>query len=189
MGLRAGYAVPMGRLTGFPNADMTNVFAGQVPLFVEIGGKPNAHLFVGGYFGLGFGGAAGVQKDACDMANASCIAVGIRIGGELQYHILPEGSANPWLGYGIGYESIALSGSSGGTTETVSVGGFEYAHFMGGVDFRLNHGFGIGPVVDFSIGEYSHAHYDSGTTTTDEDIQNKATHEWLTLGVRFVFFP
>ena len=71
----------------------------------------------------------------------------------------------------------------------MSVGGFEYAHFMGGVDFRLNDGFGIGPVVDFSIGEYSHAHYDSGRTTTDEDIQNKATHEWLTLGVRFVFFP
>jgi hypothetical protein len=189
MALRAGYALPMGRLTDAPNADMTNVFSGQVPLFVEIGGKPSAHLFVGGYFGLGFGGPAGVQKDQCDTLNANCVAVGIRLGAELQYHILPEGSANPWLGYGIGYESIALSGSSGGRTQTVSVGGFEYAHFMGGIDFRLNHGFGIGPVVDFSIGEYSHAHYDSGTTTTDEDIQKKATHEWLTLGVRFVFFP
>jgi hypothetical protein len=54
---------------------------------------------------------------------------------------------------------------------------------------RLNHGFGIGPVVDFSIGEYSDAHYESGTSSIDQDIQKTAAHAWLTLGVRFVFFP
>lgn len=189
MALRTGYAVPMGKLSDRSNADLSNFFSGQVPVFVEIGGKPNPHLFLGGYFGLGVGGAAGVQKDACETANASCVAVGLRLGAEIQYHILPEGSTNPWLGYGIGYESLAISGSAGGTTESVAVGGLEYAHLMGGVDFRLSHGFGLGPVVDFSVGQYSHARFESGSTTIDEDIQSQATHQWLTFGARFVFFP
>lgn len=59
---------------------------------------------------------------------------------------------------------------------------------MAGTDFRLTKIFGIGPIVDFSCGQYSHL-------TTDEPgrgggaINNTSMHEWLTLGVKFLFFP
>ena len=57
---------------------------------------------------------------------------------------------------------------------------------MGGVDFRLSRAFGIGPFVDLSVARFSSGHDD---LVGDFDIPNKATHEWLTLGVRAVIFP
>lgn len=59
-----------------------------------------------------------------------------------------------------------------------------------GLDFRVHRGFGIGPVVDFSLGQYSHFHSEfPGQPTTDGDIKSTAMHEWLMIGLRGVFFP
>jgi len=43
----------------------------------------------------------------------------------------------------------------------------------------------VGPFVDLSLASFSTR--DSGAVT--EDIPRTSTHEWLTFGVRFVFFP
>lgn len=67
---------------------------------------------------------------------------------------------------------------------------------MGGVDFRLDRVFGLGPFVDFSLGEYTGYLFSPGEYSSDEppdrsyqDIPEKALHEWLMLGIRGVFFP
>ena len=75
MALRTGYSVPMGSATGGNGGEMSNLYSGQVPLFVEIGGKPNAHLFIGGYFGIGFGGASGAFDTSCVASHATCVAI------------------------------------------------------------------------------------------------------------------
>lgn len=68
--------------------------------------------------------------------------------------------------------------------------GFEFARFGAGVDFRLNKVFGLGPFVDFSLGSYSRYKFDvPGAASEDGDISNTASHQWLTFGVRGVFFP
>jgi hypothetical protein len=196
MALRTGYAVPVGYARGAnpgsAGADfaMSDGFSGQVPIFVEIGGKFIPNLFVGGYFGLGFGGAAGQIDNICRQSNATCVTVGLRLGAEIQYHILPAAMANPWIGYGFGFESLALGISVGGQTATDSFSGLEFGHFMGGVDFRVSRVFGVGPFVDFSIGQYSRYHTEGpGLPTVDEDVQAKRTHGWLALGARFTIFP
>jgi hypothetical protein len=190
MGLRTGYAVPLGKATGIAGDDMSESFGGQVPLFIEIGGKPHPNFFVGGYLGLGFGPAAGQVKNFCNDNAITCTGIGVRIGAEFQYHILPEATANPWIGYGIGYESTGIAMSAGGQTGSLTATGVEFAHFMAGVDFRLNRALGIGPVVDFSLGQYSKVRTEfPGDPVRDQEISNKAMHEWLALGVRVVFFP
>ena len=190
MGLRTGYAIPMGKATDASGDDMSNLFGGQVPLFIEIGGKPSPNVFVGGYLGLGFGGTAGQLKTLCDDAGATCTGISVRLGAEVQYHILPDASANPWIGYGIGFESTGVSITAGGQNGSETASGFEFAHFMGGVDFRVSRVFGLGPVVDFSVGQYSRLHAEfPNRPTRDDDITNKATHEWIAFGVRGVFFP
>src|SRR4051794_2710215 len=68
LGIRTGYALPMGKATA-SGAGMSDLFSGQVPLFVEIGGKPSPNVFIGGYLGLGFGGSA---DKACDRSGVSC---------------------------------------------------------------------------------------------------------------------
>ena len=183
MAIRTGYSLPMGKVHNGDSSvgtivpmNMSDTFGGQVPFIVDIGGKVIPELFIGGYFGLGIGGAGGQLKDNCP----NCNSVGLHFGAEVQYHILPAGFVNPWIGYGLGFESSAVGDSS-----SIGFGGFEFARFMGGADFRINRVFGVGPFVDLSMATYS--------TVSDGDtsvsIPETATHEWLTLGVRFVFFP
>ena len=190
LALRTGIAIPFGELDkGEKMSDFTSV---QVPLIVDVGGKVIPELFLGGYFGFGFGGPGGELADVCSAGDGSCISVGLRLGIEAQYHILPGESVNPWLGYGIGFESLALSISNNGDTASVGSGGLEFAHFMGGVDVRMSRVFGIGPFVDVALGRYSSFSTDDGDGSSishDIDTSQRATHGWVMLGARMVFFP
>jgi hypothetical protein len=196
MALRTGYSQPLGGLRDRePNETATNSLAmsdfvsGQVPLIVDIGGKVIPELFVGGYLGLGFGGPAGLQADECSRLNAGCVAVAFRLGIEAQYHIQPGDPVNPWLGYGIGLESLGVGGTVNGQSQSISFGGLEFAHFMGGVDFRLSRVVGLGPFLDFSMGEYTTNSIRQGNAQASMDLTQTKMHEWLTLGIRVVFFP
>jgi hypothetical protein len=189
MAIRTGYSLPMGKVDADPADKMSEFLGGQVPFLFDIGGKVIPQLFVGGYVGFGFGGPAGEFKNSCDANGYSCLSFSVRAGPEIIYSILPGEMADPWLGYGFGFESTGVSGSQNGSTSSASFSGFEFAHLMAGVDFRVSSGFGIGPFVDFSAGSYNHLHVDSPTATEDFSITNTASHQWLTLGARFVIFP
>jgi len=184
MDIRTGYSIPMGN--AFKGRKLSDVSSGQVPIILDIGGKLIPELFVGGYFGLAFGGAGGKSSDQCEASHASCATVGLSLGVEAQYHILPNNSVNPWIGYGLGFQSLGMGAKVNGNTDTSSFSGFEFARFMAGADFRLNRVFGVGPFVDLSMASYSTYKDDGGDST---EIPETALHEWLTLGVRFVFFP
>lgn len=190
VGLRTGFAIPMGKVSGAPDDDMTDLFTGQVPLQGELGWRPIPQLFVGGYLGGAVGGVADAIKDICDANNTSCFAIGARLGLELQYHSLPEWLADPWLGYGIGLEVATLSQRTWDDKQTVTLTGFEYAHLMGGVDFRVSKRFTLGPVVDFALGRYlRYSEEINYQTTADRGITDQADHQWLMLGVRGSFYP
>jgi hypothetical protein len=190
MAIRTGVSVPFGDMyQGTKLSDFSSV---QVPLLVDLGGKPIPQLFLGGYIGPSFGGAGSEMAKVCDAADASCVGVSFRLGVEAQVHLMPQSFTNPWLGYGIGFESLAigLSGNTG-STATSGVSGVELAHFMGGLDLRLSRVFGIGPYVDLALGHYTTLNYDDGGIrgSVTIDSADRATHGWVTLGARFVFFP
>ena len=190
LALRTGYALPFGSFDQEPQGEMSNIYTGQVPIIFDIGGKIGKYVFLGGYLGLGFGGTGNLLAPACNRSDASCITVSVRSGAEVEYNFLPDRQVNPWIGYGIGYESISAAVSVPGRSDGTFTGvGIEYGHFMAGVDFRLGRVFGIGPFVDFSVGEYYRAHIDFAQVAIDGTIDGKAVHEWLAFGVRGVFFP
>jgi hypothetical protein len=194
LGLRTGLSIPFGEAAGATNngdlslerEDLSDVVSPQVPIFVEVGGKPIPNLFIGGYLGFGFGGAGSTH---CAHTGATCVGVGTRVGVELQYHILPEARVNPWIGYGFGYESVSLSATLGSASSSTRYGGLELAHFMSGVDFRLSRVFGLGPFVGLSLGQYSRYSVGANSGSTNTVVENTALHEWFTLGLRTVFFP
>jgi hypothetical protein len=68
-------------------------------------------------------------------------------------------------------------------------GGFQFARFMGGADFRISRVFGVGPFVDLSMATYTRQTTEIDGVSVKADITESAVHEWLTFGVRFVFFP
>lgn len=188
MALRPGLAVPLG--SAQKDVSQSDVFGAQFTVNGDFGVKLNDNFFVGGYIGLGLGGAGGKTAEQCEATKASCGSFSARIGVEGQYHIIPQGKINPWVGYGIGFESSSSSQTVGALSVSTSRTGFEVAHLMGGADFRISKDIGIGPVVDFSLGRYSKASV-SGLTTTagSSDIKEGAWHEWLTLGARVTIFP
>ena len=187
LGIRTGATFPMGQVVR--DQDLGDVYGWQVPLFLDIGGKPNKHLFIGGYVGFGLGGSSDAPG-GCGTTASTCASLSARIGAQIQYHIAPDERVNPWIGYGIGYQYLSLSVTRAGRDTSQSVDGWEYGRFMAGLDIRVTRGFGIGPYVDFTIGEYlnQHVRSDFGLTSSG-DINRSAAHFWLTIGPRIVFFP
>jgi hypothetical protein len=186
--LRTGYSVPFGHVAG--DRTMSDMFTGQVPLFVELGAKVHRNVFVGVYTALSFGGAGDAFDKVCSGGD-KCVGVGFRIGVEAQYHFRPAEKVNPWAGYGLGLESAAVGRSGGGNDQTTAVGGIEFARFSGGVDFRLSRVVAIGPALDVSLGRYTATSTDINGVKTDDTIPSneRRTHGWMTLGVRLTFLP
>jgi hypothetical protein len=189
MALRMGYAIPLGSATGAPNDDLSKTFGGQVPFLAELGGKITPNILIGGYLGLAIGGYGSGLDAACKPSNVSCVTASLRIGAQIQYHILPAEKLNPWIGYGIGIESSGVAAKSPTNEVSVAAAGFDYAHFTAGFDYRLNKQVGIGPVVDLSVGQYSKVVQKVNGQENSGDIKEKALHQWLTFGVRLVLFP
>lgn len=181
--IRTGYSLPMGSVSdGKALAEATS---GQVPLIIDVGGKPIPEVFLAGYLGLGVGGAGGAARTQCNANHADCASAGMRLGIQAHYQILPGGRINPWVGYGFGFASLALNSTKNGATTTNTLTGFEFARFMGGADLRLTRVFGVGPFVDLSLASFSTL--DTGSVSFD--IRKTAVHEWLTFSARFVFLP
>jgi len=78
------------------------------------------------------------------------------------------------------YEWGKLTGEAGGVSADVKISGFEFLNLQAGLDYALASGFGFGPFVQFTLGQYSTV--DAGSQSAD--ITNTALHSWLQFGFR-----
>ncbi|HVV48303.1 MAG TPA: hypothetical protein VHO06_01470 [Polyangia bacterium] len=186
LGVRVGYAVPMGSTTGAAGDDLSNLFSGAVPLILEAGYRIDAAFSLGLTFQYAFAQVNGMV--GCDnQPGVSCSGSVIRLGAEGIYRLPVEGAFVPWLGLGTGYEWISFDVSGNGYQESIGAHGFEFVNFQLGGDIRAAPQFAVGPFVSLSIGQYDTASLSGnapGYTAMSADIANKATHEWLEFGVR-----
>ncbi len=191
LALRTGVAVPFGDVTRA--TAMSDALGVQVPFLVDVGAKVLPQLFVGVYLGAAVGGAAGQVENQCTRAGVNCTGLGFRFGLLAQYNFLPKALINPWVGYGFGYEIAGSSGSNGSNTITNRIRGFELAHLLGGVDFRLQDWFGIGPFLDVALGRYdvaeSEVNAGGSITSLGGTVTEKAFHAWGIFGVRATMLP
>jgi hypothetical protein len=202
IGFRTGYAIPSGSIDGDSGDPLgnplSNYTSGVIPFWFDAGYRlawPS--IFVGGYFqyGVGLGaGNDGQSPSACSAAGLSCSAHVIMVGLQAQWHILPSGTLDPWVGLGIGMEfasasesgSSIPSGASGSTT--ISASGWDYQIIQGGLDIHLVRDFSFGPFIMFAVGEYStESQSSSHGGSQSVTINSNALHEWVTLGVRALY--
>lgn len=187
---RTGVAIPLGKAAS--DQRMSEFVSPQVPVEIVVGGKPIPELFVGGFLGVGVGGAAGREQRQCQLYRSDCSSLTIRLGLSAEYAFRPAARINPWIGYGIG---IQATGTSGAQDHVFS--GWDYAIFQAGVDFRVTRVFGVGPFASFSLGQYTRESFDTCTGIScpsyagriEQDVSGKRLHHWLTIGPRFTFFP
>ena len=200
-GLRTGYGLPLGKATDSATRDMNQANSGILPVWVEAGYRLTANALFGVYFQYGFGFIGEELRESCDARQVDCSTSSTRVGGQFHYHVTPEGAADLWLGFGIGYEwwslavedrwSLTVEGPTGKFESVTS--GFEFGNFQLGVDFHPAPHFYVGPFFSFSLDEFNSVDAScSGTAApacaaVDGSIEQKAFHHWLLLGVRIGF--
>lgn len=200
LGLRVGYAVPLGKagaIADTSNDSLHDTIKGMVPLWFDVGYRINPALYAGVFFQYGF---AFINKDnpngaVCNQG-ISCSAHDIAFGANLHYHILPDAQFDPWVGAGLGYEvltasesgSLATLGQSLSVDGSATLKGFQFLILEAGGDFKATPALGVGPFVNFALGKYTS--YSTSVTSNgqsqdqDGDLQDTGLHEWLTIGVR-----
>jgi len=207
LGLRLGYAMPMGKAGAIPPAsggtadtsddDVHDAVKGMIPIWLDVGYRINPALYVGAFFQYGFGL---VNKDSADAAicnqGGSCSAHDISFGANLHYHLLPDGPIDPWLGAGLGYEFLTASESGTATIlnqrvnidGSATLKGFQFLVLEAGGDFKATPALAVGPFVNFALGKYTTWSSDStvngSSASRDGDLQDTGLHEWLTFGLR-----
>lgn len=182
LGARLGYGIPMG--DAVKDSKLSDAYSGQIPIQIDVGYRINPNIYAGAYFMYGIGL---MNSDKCK----DCSGSDMRFGVQAQYHIMPAETFDPWIGLGVGYE-IASSKSSvtvlGQTFDgKFSTKGMEFVNISVGGDYKLSPNLAIGPFATFAIGQYSSTSSDLNGKTSDDDITDKALHQWLLLGVRGSF--
>ena len=197
MALRLGAGVPFGSATSESGDTQRARYSTQFASEIALGVKLSAPVYIGGYAGL-WTGSEGDDEYTGGLCNngashdVDCKTQSTRLGLEVQYHFVPDGMANPWLGYGLAYEWAQenIEDRIGGRTERSSAEGLQYGRLQGGLDFRFTKIFGVGLYLQAEVGRYTRASTEiDGIQTHSGGIDRTAIHGWYGSGVRLVFFP
>jgi hypothetical protein len=166
-GFRTGVGLPMSSaMSGY---SMSSFLSTEVPIGLSFGSRFTENV----YFGI-YGQYAFVSTTGC--GDGSCSAFDVRGGIELQYHLHPRDNADPWIGYGAGYEHLGFSADG----ESAHLDGFVLADLQLGIDWRIARTMTMGPFTSFAVGEYVSEGTDAGSTS----VSQPTMHEWLTFGLR-----
>jgi hypothetical protein len=177
LGLRLGYGAPGGDVG--QSYKMSEVTGGQIPFQVDAMWRLNPEFAVGGYFSYAFGSTSGSFKDTCDAFGTDCSTGQLRLGLQGTYTFTMVQKFVPWVGVGTGYESLVLTASGGGTTDSTDYSGWEYLNIQVGGDYKVSPLFALGPYLQYSIGQYS--------SQEGNSITNTSGHQWFNIGIRGKF--
>src|SRR5690349_12324043 len=97
LGVRTGYAIPFGKGSSDEVRDLREGVSGTIPAWIDAGYRLTPHFTVA-LFGLIAPGFLGDAWDAfCERSNLSCSVRDFRAGVELNYHLLPSATIDPWV--------------------------------------------------------------------------------------------
>ncbi len=188
--IRTGIGLPIGNAVGpTQNAPggtgLSDLVAWAVPFQLDIGARIGP-AFVGAFGAFAFG------KTGSAFEGASSRSVNdVRFGFEVLWHLSPDRKVDPWVGLGVGYEWLNLSVTgSNATTVYATFRGFEWVNAQLGLDFRLGRALRLGPFVQARVAQYDSGsaglvNAQGGDVGGSGDIQSKAVHAWIDLGLRF----
>lgn len=170
VGARAGLGFAFGKIDGSTTFGISDAVPGAFPFWVELGYRFDRHWSLVGFFQYG-----PATTDACP-GGFDCSASDQRIGLTAIYRFEPS-SFTPWMGIGTGYEWLNVDRGV-----PVNAGGLELSLQAGG-DFRVSPGFGLGPYLCFSVGQFS----DVAAGGLRPSAIDKTTHGWVQIGVKATF--
>jgi opacity protein-like surface antigen len=191
IGLRVGYALPFGHegrtASDTSDSKLSDDLKGMIPIQIDAGYRFNPDVYVGVFFQYGFGFVNTDATPDCGQSGISCSVSDMRLGVNVQLHLAPGQSFDPWLGLGVGYEWLFLDVSAAGNDAGVTGSGFEFANLQLGGDIVAAHNLAVGPFIGLSLGQYRSVSMSGALGSGSEDITSKSLHEWLQFGIRGAF--
>lgn len=189
LSFRAGYALPFGNAASDESLD--DYVSGAIPFEIDADFRITENWLAGLYFTYGFARIADFARSEIedgmgleDVSGHRFQRLGIQ--GIRRFN--PNADFAPWLGLGLGYEwTWFLEGEADGHEIEMGLSGFEFA-FQGGVDYDVSENLTLGPYATLSFGQFGKYKYsieDLGDAT--HEIDDKAMHEWLQLGLKATF--
>ena len=184
---RLGYGLPLGDVEshkGFAGSvgdPLDQTIGAMVPLWFDVGYRFGPQWFGGVFLAYAPGIPGDALHAACGNGATGCSPDDFRAGLEVQFHVLPEGHWDPWLGAGLGYEWLHVGFGAG--TKALWASGFEVVNLQAGLDARLSSRVALGPFVALTAAEYGW----NDPLPSSNTFDSTALHGWFVVGVRVVF--
>ena|SRR5450755_4564492 len=186
LGIRVGYAIPVGNISGAAGDGMNDNFWGAIPFVLEAAYRIDGAVSVGALFQYAILQLKENTTTGCENG-VTCSGSVVRLGVQGAYHFVTRPTFSPWVGVGTGYEWMNINLSQGAASVSSTARGFEFLTLHAGAEFRRSPHLSIGPFVSFSIARYETETFETGGTSTSTDIADTAVHGWLQIGFRGVF--
>jgi len=166
--LSLAYAAPGGSATGAPGDNMTASFAGQFPIGIQIGWAVTPAFFIGPYGSVAPGGVGSAASGTCQTYDLNCSSISFHGGLAVEYRFNTPESIQPWIGYGIGYESASVALSSSTQSASLNANGWEFGRFPRGSTSCRSPASVSGSIPRFPSGS-------TGTSTSRTRTDRRAT--------------
>jgi hypothetical protein len=203
-----GLGVPVGKAgkgSDGVERDLSDLTAFRAPFWVDIGYRVSKVSSYGAYAQFG----VGKTGDGCD---GSCDWSDIRLGAQGQWRLNADGSVDPWLGLGLGYEWLSYQTLSfidvgadqvTGNQTLISkrthelISGPELT-LQAGLEFRVEDSLQIGPFLTASLGTYLGDCFkcDAPVDVLDlspcpggSGVEGSGVHSWIGFGIAGRYSP
>jgi hypothetical protein len=189
-GLRLGAALPMGKAGRDPDgADrkLGDLTSWRAPVWVDLAYRVSPTASYGVYGQIGFGGTG----DGCV---GSCEWEDLHIGAQGQWRFSPNSNIDPWLGVGVGWESMSYRSLSLDTfTQTTELLGGPELLLQVGLELGVNDVLKLGPYLSAGVGSYLHDSYkcqpDGPDCPAGSSVAGSGVHTWLGFGLSGRYSP
>jgi hypothetical protein len=188
--LRLGAALPLGKAgrdVGGTDRKLSDLVPWRAPIWVDVAYRVSPAASIGAYGQLSFGGTG----DGCD---GECDWSDLRIGVQGQWRFNPEGTLDPWLGLGVGWESLSYRSVSLDTfSRTTELLGGPELLLQGGLELQVEKFLHLGPYVSAGLGNYLRDSYkclpDGPDCPAGSSVAGPGFHTWLGFGLSGRFSP
>jgi hypothetical protein len=180
LGLRLAYASPGGK--AWEDSRLADYVKGAVRAQLDVSYALTPVLSGGAFLGAGLGAAG--DRASCEAAGVSCTLFVLDVGFQATARPLARAPVSPWVSLGVGVDLLSQNVSAGSESVTTSAYGPAV-----GASAGLDLAFGtiaLGPYIGYELGWYTSIDVstENSSTSPDAEIDHKAMHRWLTLGVR-----
>jgi len=183
VGARIAYGMPSGdQSRGVP---MSEVIEQQTSLEFDAAYRLTPSWALGIDLQYGFGAAGTRVGKSCPWDGGACSIASASFGLQLNYHAMPGRRVDPWVGIGVGFESLVLKQNQSDNQR--SLRGWEMLKAQVGLDFVLSNSFAAGPFGALSLGQYTDTDCRADGCTVGSNIDGQTAHQWIFLGVKGAF--